>query len=192
MASEDFSSCLTEHLQRYASGDRAMADALFREIWPTLHQLAVRQLSRERYVAPVSPTELINELWLRNLNRGGWNISNRQHFYAIVSIAMRHVLVDLARQRLAATRGSGQIPASLEEDEAAKLASPDRLEEIVHIGRLMESLEKKNRMVALIADMHYFAGYTFDEIAQATGLDVRQVGYRWKKAESWLKRQLNQ
>jgi len=39
--------------------------------------------------------------------------------------------------------------------------------------------------------MHYFAGYTFEEIAEATGLDVRQVGYRWKKAESWLKKQLN-
>jgi RNA polymerase sigma factor (TIGR02999 family) len=191
MASQSFSNSLTELLQRYASGDRAMADALFREIWPTLRQLAVRQLSRERYVAPVSPTELINELWLRNLSRGGWNINNREHFYAIVSVAMRHVLVDLARQRMAAARGSGQIPEPLEEVEAAKLASPDRLEEIIQIGRLMERLEKKNRLVALIADMHYFAGHTFEEIAAATGLDVRQVGYRWKKAESWLKKQLN-
>jgi hypothetical protein len=66
MAAEDFSRSLTELLQRYAAGDRTMADALFRELWPTLHQLAVRQLSRERFVAPVSPTELINELWLRN------------------------------------------------------------------------------------------------------------------------------
>jgi len=31
---------------------------------------------------------------------------------------MRHVLVDLARQRLAAALGSGQIPESLEENEA--------------------------------------------------------------------------
>ncbi len=96
---------LTELLRRYGSGERDMADGLFHEIWPTLHQLALRQLSRERFAAPVSPTELINELWLRNLNRGGWTITSREHFYAIVSVAIRRVLVDLARHRLSASSG---------------------------------------------------------------------------------------
>ena len=169
MASEPPSSSLTELLQRYSAGDRAIADALFREIWPALHQLAVRQLSHERYLAPVSPTELINELWLRNLNRGGWSVNNREHFYAIVAISMRRVLIDLARHRLAA---------------------PAHLEEIVQIGRLMEALEKKDRLNALIADMHYFAGYTFEEISQTTGLNIRQIAYRWKKTELWLKKQI--
>jgi RNA polymerase sigma factor (TIGR02999 family) len=188
MASEPPSSSLTELLQRYSAGDRAIADALFREIWPALHQLAVRQLSHERYLAPVSPTELINELWLRNLNRGGWSVNNREHFYAIVAISMRRVLIDLARHRLAATRGLGEIPASLEHTE--RLAAPAHLEEIVQIGRLMEALEKKDRLNALIADMHYFAGYTFEEISQTTGLNIRQIGYRWKKTELWLKKQI--
>lgn len=162
----------------------------FREIWPALHQLAVRQLANERYLAPVSPTELISELWLRNLNRGGWNVTNRDHFYAIAAMAMRRVLVDLARQRLAASRGSGHIPASLEDSQGANISSPNRLEEIVHIGQLMQSLEKKDRLAALIADMHYFADYTLEEIAKTTGLSARQVAYRWKKTESWLKKQL--
>jgi DNA-directed RNA polymerase specialized sigma24 family protein len=123
------------------------------------------------------------------LSRGGWSIANREHFYAIVSISMRHVLIDLARQRLAAVRGSGQVTGSLE-DQAVEIAAPERLEEIVQIGRLMEGLERKDRLMALIADMHYFAGYTFEEIGELTGLEVHQVGYRWKKAESWLKKQL--
>ena len=184
------SSSLTELLQRYSSGDRAIGDSLFREIWPALHQLAVRQLSREHHIAPVSPTELINELWLRNLNRGGWSITNREHFYAIVAIAMRRILVDLARQRLAAARGSGQIPASLHEGEGANVSSTESLEQIVNMGQLMERLEENNRLGALIADMHYFAGYTLQEIAETTGLNVRQVSYRWKKAEGWLKKHL--
>jgi RNA polymerase sigma factor (TIGR02999 family) len=191
MASASPTSSLTELLQRYSSGDRAIADALFREIWPVLHQLAVRQLTKERSVAPVSPTELISELWLRNLNRGGWNINNREHFYAIVAMAMRRVLIDLARQRLAASRGSGYAATSLADEENASIPSPVHLEEVIHIGQLMESLEKKDPLAALIADMHYFAGYTLEEIANTTGLSLRQVGYRWKKTENWLKRQLD-
>ena len=154
-----------------------MADALFREIWPTLHQLAVRQLSRERYVAPVSPTELINELWLRNLHRGGWKIASREHFYAIVAVAMRRVLIDLARQRLALARGSGQIPASVEDGYAANVSSEHDFEQIVDIGILMDQLQEKDPLRALIADMYLFRGYTFEEIAQTTGLTVRQVSY---------------
>lgn len=181
---------LTELLRRYSSGSRHDSDGLFREIWPSLHQIAVRQLSRERFAAPVSPTELVNELWLRNLHRGGWRINNREHFYAIVSIAIRRLLIDIARQRLTASRNLGEIPGSL--DDFPSLAVPDGkdLAEIVHIGILMERLEEKDRLSALIFDMYYFAGYTFEEISQTTGLTVRQVTYRWAKAERWVKSQL--
>lgn len=190
MAKDPAGSSLTELLQRYGSGERDMADGLFREIWPTLRQLALRQLNRERFAAPVSPTELINELWLRNLNRGGWNITSRDHFYAIVSVAIRRVLVDLARQRLAASRGFGEVPVPLDEDLASATPSNDDLEEIVSIGILIERLEKKDRLGALIFDMYYFAGYTFEEIAETTGLTVRQVAYRWTKSERWIKTRL--
>ncbi len=68
MAKDNAGNSLTELLRRYSSGDRGITDSLFQEIWPTFRQLALRQLSRERFAAPLSPTELINELWLRNLN----------------------------------------------------------------------------------------------------------------------------
>lgn len=91
MAMAEIDCSPTELLQRYSGGDLEVADALFREILPTLHQLAVRQLARERYAAPVSATALVNELWLRNLRHGGWSIRNRDHFYAIVGVALRRV-----------------------------------------------------------------------------------------------------
>lgn len=50
---------------------------MLREILPTLHKIAVRELRREHYVEPVSPTELIHEVWLRNLRKGGWEITSR-------------------------------------------------------------------------------------------------------------------
>ena len=188
MAAERSSSSLTELLQRYGSGERDIADPLFRQIWPVLRELARRQLSHERFVAPVSPTELINELWLRSLHRGGWKIGNRHHFYAIVSLAMRRVLIDLARQRLAVRRHAAQVPLPSDNGSACAVADTNNLEQIVGIGLLMERLEQRDRVGALIFDMHYFAGYTLEEIAETNGLTLRQVSYRWDKAQRWIKK----
>lgn len=182
---------LTKQLQSFSHGDREIAEAVLREVLPTLHQIAVREVRRERYISPLSPTELINEVWLRSLRKGGWNINSRQHFYAIAALAMRRVLVDFARQRLAQRRGDGEKQDSLDDafflpraDEHA--AAPDA-ESIVQIGMLMQQLEKSLPDAARIVDMHYFAGFTLKEIADVTGLTFRQVRHLWEKGRDWLK-----
>jgi RNA polymerase sigma factor (TIGR02999 family) len=178
---------LTEQLQSYASGDREIAEAILREVLPKLHQIAVRELRRERYVAPLSPTELINEVWLRNLRKGGWQVKNRDHFYAIAGVAMRRVLVDFARNRLAQRRGDGDSPESLEGKAAVATAGQNDPERVVQVGMLMERLEQVNPEAARIVDMHYFAGFTLEEIAQITSLTFRQVRHLWEKGRDWLK-----
>jgi DNA-directed RNA polymerase specialized sigma24 family protein len=106
---------LTERLQLFMQGDSTVVEALLREVLPKLHEIAVRELGHERYMAPVSKTELIHEVWLSNLAKGGWEIRDRGHFYALMSLAMRHVLVDLARKRLAVRRGGEEEMLSLED-----------------------------------------------------------------------------
>jgi RNA polymerase sigma factor (TIGR02999 family) len=181
---------LTEKLRRYSAGDREMAEAVLAEVLPRLHQIAVRELRRERYMAPLEPTELINEVWIRNLSKGGWQIEGREHFYAIAARAMRWVLVDFARSRLAQRRGDGRAPTSLEDMPLTAEASSDDLEGTIRIGELMEKLEKFDHQAARIVDMHYFAGFTLDEIAKITGLTVRHIRHRWEKGRDWLKLRL--
>ena len=74
---------LTERINSFMQGDAAAADALLREVLPKLHEIAVRELKRERYMAPLSKTELIHEVWLANLSKGGWQIHDQGHFYAL-------------------------------------------------------------------------------------------------------------
>jgi RNA polymerase sigma factor (TIGR02999 family) len=181
---------LTERLRRYSGGDNAVAEELFREILPKLHELAVRALSRERYVAPVSPTELIGELWLRNLRKGGWRINDREHFYALSALAMRHVLIDLARNRLAQIRGRGETEISGYVGVVPDPATTQNIQSIVEMGQLMGKLEQKDPVAARIVDLKYFAGYTIEEIAEITGLGERHIRHRWKKAQDWLKDQM--
>jgi len=178
---------LTEQLKRYSAGDRDIAEAILRETLPRLHQIAARELRRERYLAPLDPTELINEVWMRSLSKGGWLINNREHFYAIAGLAMRRVLVDFARQRLTTRRGKGESSVSLDEAPAGALTTDGDLEATVQIGNLMEKLAKADPEAARMVDMHYFVGFTLEEIAEITGLTMRQARHRWARGRDWLK-----
>lgn len=181
---------LTQRLQLFMQGDSAAADVLLQEVLPKLHEIAIRELKRERYIAPLTKTELVHEVWLTSLSKGGWEVRNQGHFYALASLAMRRILVDLARKRLAVRRGGGEATLSLDDAGDWLGASARDAEQIVEIGILMERLDEKDPDAARIVDMHYFSGFTLDEIAQQTGLTVRQVRSRWEKGMHWLKRML--
>lgn len=176
---------LTQRLRAYFEGDAANVDALLREILPKLREIAARALHRERHQAAVSPTELIHEIWLRNLSKAGWTICDRGHFYAIASLAMRRVLTDMARKRLAERR-NGEEPMPV---NGPSLVNPMERDarQIVEIGILMDRLDEAFPDSARVIDMHYFAGFTFKEIAEANELTVRQVRLRWEKGIKWLK-----
>lgn len=168
---------ITGQLQSLAYAEREQAEELLRQILPELHRIATRELRRERYMAPCSPTELINETWIRSLHKGGWTVKSRSHFYALAARAMRQVLVDFARRRLAQRRNADQ--------PADRNTMPDPAT-IVEIDLLLESLKKVDRSAAVVFEMHYFVGYTFKEIAEVTRLSPRQVRYLWTQASKWM------
>jgi RNA polymerase sigma factor (TIGR02999 family) len=171
---------LTDKLRRFSGGDRTIAEEVLCAVLPELHRLAVRALGHEYNASALSPMELINEVWIRSLHKGGWQIDNREHFYGIAALAMRHALMDFARGRAAQRRGLGNVPLPVDEDIAATGANDERIEEVVLVGMLMERLEKRDSETACVVDMHYFSGFTFEEIANIKGLTLRQVRYRWK------------
>lgn len=181
---------LTQHLQAFMQGDSTAVDSLLREILPKLYEIAVRELKKERYMAPVSKTELINELWLRSLSKGGWQIRDRGHFFALASLAMRRVLVDLARNRLAQRRGDGEAALPLEKSGASLKTSVREAEQILELDLAMNQLEAVDPDAACMVNMMYFAGFTLEETAKETGLTVRQVRSRWERGRGRLKKML--
>jgi RNA polymerase sigma factor (TIGR02999 family) len=181
---------LTEQLQRYFEGDIEVAESVLQTVLPQLHNIAERELRRERHGSHLSPTELIHEVWMKNMSKGGWEITSRQHFYALASLAMRHILVDFARARLAQRRGNGISPEPFDKAAFNQCAENTDLESIVRIGQLMDRLTAVDPQASRVVDMHYFVGFTFDEIAYHTGLTFRQVRHRWEKGRDWLKRHM--
>ncbi len=61
---------------------------------------------------------------------------------------------------------------------------------ILEVGILMERLEAKHPDAARVVDMHYFSGFSLEEMAVETGITPKQVRLRWEKGFKWLKRAL--
>ncbi len=181
---------LTERLRQYLGGDQDFAEAVLKDVLPKLRQIANRQVSREKLGSPLSATELIHEVWLRNLHRGGWQIRDREHFYSIASYAMRQTLIDFARKRSAQMRGSGERTLLFSELAHGDDPSAKSHEQIVILDIAMQQMEQKDPLTARVADLHYFAGFSIDETAEITGLSPRQIRHRWGKAQSFLRSRL--
>jgi RNA polymerase sigma factor (TIGR02999 family) len=177
---------LTEQLCAYLKGDRALAETILAQILPALRRIAVSKLGEEFGKPSLSPTELINEVWVRNLHNGGWNVESRKHFYSIVGVAMRRVLVDLARRRLTRKRGDGRQAESISAETRELRFSQPSPEQIVSLGLLMDQLEEEQPTAARVVDLHHFAGFTFEEISDQLGLKPRQVRYLWNQGREWL------
>ena len=181
---------LTERLRDFLGGDSNVAEIVLREILPRLRQIAIRHVNGERQGSPLSATELIHEVWLRNLHQGRWQIRDREHFYAIAAYAMRQVLIDFSRKRSAGRRGGGdrtllfaQLPESLDR-------STNDHEDVVFLDIAMQRLERRDRLTAAVVDLHYFAGFSIDETGEITGLTPRQVRYQWGKGQAFLRNSL--
>jgi RNA polymerase sigma factor (TIGR02999 family) len=177
---------LTAQLRLYSSGDRASADSLFSEVFPRLREIAKRTLANPRFARSAEPCELINETWLTRLERGGWQIESREHFFALAGLAMEQVLTDMARRRLAQRRGAGAFHISLEDVTCGGHLASAEAEQVLAIVVLMEQLDKADPATAMVVRGRYLMGLEFQEIVKGTGLSLKQVRHRWDKGRIWL------
>ncbi len=171
-------------------GDSDAAGQAYEEAYQELRQIAARLVRRELDQHIVA-TELVNETYLRHLRRGTIQVENRQHFYSIAARAMRNVLIDLARERLAAKRGNGGHILPLENaGHVAALASTP--EEMFSLDAHLVQLEKLDPIAAQIFSMRYFLGYTGIETAELLSTDPMKVRKDWEYAKAWLRDRINQ
>ncbi len=96
-------------------GDKAALDRVIPLVHQELRRLAHRQMRRERAGDTLQTTALINEAYLRLIDYERVRPRDRSHFFAIAAQAMRRILIERARSRRSAKRGSGGQKVSLDE-----------------------------------------------------------------------------
>jgi RNA polymerase sigma factor (TIGR02999 family) len=181
----------TDILGELRAGGRESVDHLLPLVYDELRRIAHRHLAaRDGALAgTLQTTALVHEAYLKlvDQSRARWN--DRAHFLALASLAMRHVLVDRAKARLALKRGGARRRISLDEEQ---IAVDDQPEALLQLHEALNRLAGVEPRLARVVECRFFGGLTEEEIAEAFGITVRTVQRDWAKARVLLRRALEE
>jgi RNA polymerase sigma factor (TIGR02999 family) len=162
-----------------------MAAALIPLMYQDLRRIARRERHRVRAGETLQTTALIHEAYLKLEHLALFN--DDEHFVRACALAMRHILVNHARDRMAGKRGGGAANVPLE-DAPEISGAPDEM--ILKINDALVGLAELSPRLAQVVECRFFAGYDDAETARALGLTDRTVRRDWVKARAWLRREL--
>jgi len=133
-------------------------------------------------------TMLVHELYLQLANRDELRFEKPVQFYAYAAQAMRHLLVDRARERSRLKSGGDQERVTLDDSIAdeVQLRSMHALDLDAALTRLAAVDERAARLV----ELHFFAGQPFERIAELLETSRRTVFRDWEFARAFLLREL--
>jgi RNA polymerase sigma-70 factor (ECF subfamily) len=179
---------ITDLLLDWGNGDKAALDRVIPMVYQELRRVAHRQMRRERVGDTLQTTALINEAYLRLVDYARVRPRDRAHFFAIAAQAMRRILIERARSRCSAKRGSGAQKVPL--DEAAKVSN-ERAADLVALDEALTNLATIDPRKAEIVELRYFGGMTIEEAAEVLGVSTPTVERDWHTAKIWLHREVS-
>jgi RNA polymerase sigma factor (TIGR02999 family) len=165
-------------------GDPKAAEDLLPLVYQELRRMAAHRLAGEQRHHTLQPTALVHEAWLRLSGSEQRPWKDRQHFFATAIDAMRRILVDGARRRLAAKRGGGADRIDADELE---IAAPAPDEQLLDVNAALETFARVDPRKAELVKLRYFAGMSFEEAAAALGIAVPTAKQWWAYARAWLR-----
>lgn len=141
-------------------------------------------MARERSGHTLQTTALINEAYVRLVDRQDVEWHDRAHFFAVAAQIMRHILVDHARKYQSEKRGAGLPKLAL--DDVA-VANQERASEIVALDEALDALASLDPRQSQIVELRFFGGLTVEETAEVMKLAPITVMREWRLAKAWLR-----
>lgn len=180
---------VTRLLDAIRDGDADAKSRLVALLYRELRHLARYYINGERVGHTIQPTALVHEVFVRLADQRADDWTNRAHFIASASVAMRRVLTDHARARNAAKRGGVQCQVTLSESLAVDQGSGvvDALALDEALGRLARLDARQSQIV----ELHFFGGLSFEEIASLLNIHARTVRRDWRMARAFLHSELS-
>ena len=180
---------ITQLLRAAEQGDRSAPEKLLPLVYDELRHLAARRLRREDGPVTLQPTALVHEAWLRLAHQGERNWNDRQHFFRAAALAMRHILVDLARKKATRKRGRQMEPVDIGD---LNLSNPEPDERVLLVNEALIRLEADDPESARLVTYKFFGGFTNEEIAEMLGISERTLNRQWAYARACLYRLVRQ
>jgi RNA polymerase sigma-70 factor, ECF subfamily len=162
--------------------DKPALDDLFSVTYEELRRLAASVRSGDPSQT-LSPTALVNEAYVKLASSPGSMPASRLHFKRIAAQAMRQILVDAARRRMAIKRGGSDAFVTL---DAGLDAAPTSAEDVLALHEALEGLARLHPRQAQIIECRYFGGLDLAETAELLGISESTVARDWRAAKAWL------
>ena len=171
---------------RHASAEESLDLAVSRA-YQELRLIAHRRLAGRAGGATLSTTALVNEAYLKLAEHSAAEWGDRPHFLAVASLAMRHVIVDRAREHAALKRGGVPRVVTLDEDSAS---ADEQAEIVLQLNEALDQLAQWDARLARVVECRFFGGLTEVETAKVLGVTVRTIQRDWVKARVLLRQAL--
>jgi RNA polymerase sigma factor (TIGR02999 family) len=171
-----------------ADGAKAQqnTDAVFSQVYDRLRLLASKQVNRGKQNT-LNATALVHELYMRMAEQTDLPRDYHTSFFAYAARAMRNILTDRARHRVAQKSGGDWLRITLtgqiEEDEFAV--------DVLALDEAIEQLQKEDERAAQVVQLRYFAGLTLEQVADSMKLNRRTITRDWEFARAYLRDKLN-
>lgn len=180
---------ITQLLKEWSNGNQTVLDELMPLVYEELRRQASRYLRKERANHTLQTTALIHEAYLKlvGINEIEWQ--NRNHFFALASVAMRRILVDYARERKREKRGGAEENLPL--TEASQISANERSVNLIALDDALNHLAKLDARQAKVVELRYFSGLSIDETAEILGIANSTVRLDWNLAKAWLRQELS-
>ena len=175
-------------LRAWAGGDRDALEKLTPHVYRTLRRIAGRYMQNEREGHTLQATALVHEAYMELVDITNVDWQHRAHFFAISAQIMRNILLDRARQRLAAKRGGGAERVNLDELPDIGMG---RARELIILDDALNTLAKMDERKARVVEMRFFGGLSVEETAEVLTVSPETVMRDWKFARSWLQAEIS-
>lgn len=170
-------------LKAIEQGEPIAAEKLLDLVYEELRRLASSKMAHEASAQTLQPTALVHEAWLRLVASKNPKYENRGHFFSAAGQAMRRILIDRARRKLAQRHGGGFERTDLEEHD---LAAPQADQQLLAVNEVLDLFAKQHPLPAEVVKLRYFVGMTNEETAKALNISVATVKNYWAFARTWI------
>jgi RNA polymerase sigma factor (TIGR02999 family) len=177
------SAVVTRMLLDWTTGDQGAREEMLPLVYDELRALAMWHLGRERRGHTLQPTALVHEVYLRLIDQRHVDWRNRAQFIGLAAVMMRRILVNHARERMAAKRGGDAERVPLSGIDVGGNA-PDV--DVISLHEALERLSQLDARKSQIVELKFFGGLTTAEIAEVLQISPATVERDWSFARAWL------
>jgi RNA polymerase sigma factor (TIGR02999 family) len=173
---------VTELLDKARAGEAGAWDRAVALVYQDLKRIA-RGVLVGSSSATLDATALVHECYERLARQEAFAVHNRAHFLALAARAMRQLMLNHARDKVAAKRGSGAVHIDVDEVQDAAFHEARHL---LELDSALSQLESENAIWVRVVECRVFAGMTEQESADALEMSLRTAQRAFADARSRL------